>query len=416
MANQQLSPYLSHLNASEVQELIDFYYTKEFSVSELLEMFQIPVSPSQLVSCFPPYEDLNIICPHCEVPMFRKWNSRTSPGDERLSSDSHCLQCGHKDFGKHNWRHCDCPNCLYDEQVEQDYKDYLDWEDIYKVYGRDREFSFQNDISQIDLKSAIYLLAMERQSVSGEIGIFSPLSSAEVQCTHGSDFTLEIINYLTKNGYMRVDPFSEKCAFDLKSKSIPWYAFRAQYYANLGSSLEETKNNIKRLERCFFNKQWIGLWHEQLFDVVSELWRKISLYECLEYLNFLGYERCFNMPQGDKTKVVLENALKDQPTAVVYSFIWTSVVKASDYYQSKNISLQQAANSVVGNIQSGAEKVRLGDWEPRGYGRQKGFRNSALFEVLFNLVLQVGDAGFKKTFDECLTSLDWALGHDDEEE
>lgn len=407
MADPNVSPQLSHLSADDLRELVELYYGNDFTVTELLEIFEISAPASQLVALFPPYEDLKLLCPYCKIPMLRKWVSRASSGKGRLTSDSYCSQCGHQDFGSENrWQHCNCQYCLQNAQLQVKRKNTLEWEKIYRVFGRERRFNFSGDIMEIDLRTVIYLLAMERQSVSGEIGIFSPQDEAETLCTPDYNFTFDIIKHLTKSEHMHVDPCSQRKAFDV-DESIYYYLGYAQYYADLGLSLQETKASLRALEATFRNKTWSHRWCSEWREVIRDVWRELSIGECLQYLIEIGRERDFDMPHGDKTRAVLSDALVDHPISVVYASIWSAVVRASDYYQSSNVSKKQAANSVIGNIQRNIEKLRLGVWEKKSYGRYKKCRQSALYDVLFNLILQIGDDGFNKTFDDCFPYLTW---------
>ena len=252
---------------------------------------------------------------------------------------------------------------------------------------------------------------MERQSVSGEIGIFSPQNESETPLSPDLSLTIDTVKHLTSLNYIRVDPISPRDSFVVEEEGVPYYVTRVQYFANLGLSLEETKANIQALSIAFRDRTWPPLWRAGWMETIRSLWQNIALYECLQYLIYLGQERDFEMPQGDKTKAVLTDALSDHPTSVVYQFIWSAVVRASDYYQANDVSKKQAANSIVGSIQRNLEKVRLGAWNPRPYGRYKSFRPSALYETLFNHVLQIGDDGFNKTFNSCLQHLSWIDEH-----
>ncbi len=408
MTSSKISPHLSHLSKDELEELIDFYYGDEFTIKDLLNLYNVKISSSKLVKHFPPFEDLDVLCPFCNRPMTRKWLSRHSVGKERLSTECYCSICGHKGYGKSNsWEHCSCGRCSQNKQLQQKQRVQDEWEQIYQIYGRERHFHFTGEVLDIDLRSAIYLLSMERQSVSGEIGIFSPVSQAEKPCSPDTELTIEIIRYLHRMGYMRVDPASKRDAFSIEDEKIPFYLVRAQYYADLGSSLDESKVGLRALELSFKNRDWPLLWRYGWQETIREIWQQLSLYECFLYLGHLAQERSFEIPRGDKTRVTLLDALNEQPISVVYSYLWSAMRSASDYFQKGGVSRKQAANSIVGHIQMYADNVRLGAWQPRHYGRYRGLPQSALYEVLFNLVLQIGEDGFNKTFDNCLVSLSW---------
>lgn len=419
MNMHQVPSPLSHLTENELRELIEYYYGNDFSVSELIYLFQIDIKPSKLITLFPQVEDKDVICPYCNIPMLRNWVSRTSAisSSSRLTNECYCMQCRHKGFAKNNqWNYCNCEKCLKNKQLQKIQKDISDWQRIYSIYGKERSFHFDGDIMSIDLRSVIYLLALDRQSVTGEIGIFSPIFEAEKPCSPDIEFTYGIIKKLFHSGYIRVDPASNRDAFITEKEGIPFDAAYAQYYADLGLTLEESKINLRALELSFKNKEWPYHWYIDWKDTVRSIWQELALYECLQYLEHLGQQRGFDIPRGDKTKATLLDAVSEQPTSIMYALLWSAIVKASDYYQSTDVSRRQAANSIVGTIQRHTENLRLGTWKWRNYGRYKGFRTSALYEVLFNLVLQIGDDGFSKTFEECLPSLSWIDDFDVQED
>lgn len=406
MISSQISPLLGHLSKADIKELIEQYYDNSFAVSELIELFEIRACPSQLVALFPPYEDTKKLCPYCLLPMMRKWRSRPATEGNRLSPESYCHQCGHRAHDLVESK-CKCNNCVEKERADTIERNKSEWEQIYSIIGKNRVYKFSGDIFDIDLESAIYLMSLERQSISNEIGIFSPISESVIPCSPHIDFTYDIINHLMNRGYIHIDPSSSRDAFSIEPKGIFYDLFDTTYFADLGQSHQKAKAVIQDLELAFRNKTWPAHWRTNWQEAIQALWEKINVHDLLQYLEVLGMERDFDMPKGDKTKAVLANATTDRSVSVAYSYAWSAVTRASDYYQSKKVSRKQAANSIVGTIQNYIDKVRLGVWEPKFYNRYKGFKQSALYSVFFCLVLQIGDDGFSKTFEECLPLLNW---------
>lgn len=414
----EVAPELSGLDRNQIIELIKEYYSKELTVAEIISQFGLAVTPGRLVSLFPPQLDENTPCKHCGSPMYRKWVSRTSGGYSLFSDDAVCMECGHKLFF-HGWPRCSCSACTEerererlkveaDEQRRQEAENEL----IAQACGAERIYNPQSDILSVDLKTAIYLLAMERQSISGHIGLFSSLNESAIGLSPDDELSYDMMKHLVRNDIMRVDPESPRSAFIVDGDSVNYYPYVARYYANIGISGDDAKNNLILLEDSFRNKDWPRHWRAGWHDVVRGIWIDISLRDCMKSLLHLGRERGFEMPHGDKTRTTILGALQSFSVSSIYSFVWSAVRSASDYYLVHNVSKKQAANSVVGKIQNYADKVRVGEWDARSFSRFKGHVDNALYSVLFYTVLQVGDSGFTEPVDDCLSGIDWVLPDD----
>lgn len=64
---------LSHLNKSQIDELIEKYYSG-IRVDDLLEEYNINVISSNLVKQFPPVS-IDQKCPYCAVPLLAYYQS-----------------------------------------------------------------------------------------------------------------------------------------------------------------------------------------------------------------------------------------------------------------------------------------------------------------------------------------------------
>lgn len=414
MPNSEIAPELSHLDGDQLLELIEMYYDKAYTVAEIIKKYDIKTTAGKLVSLFPPQQDKDSPCMRCGAMMFRKWESRTSGNGSYFSKDSFCIECGHKEWHR-GYYLCSCPACteereeerLRDEQAAKD-RASADQARIDRAYGTERNyFPTTEDILDIDLRSAIYLLAMERQSVSSDVGLFSSLDDSEIGLSPDTKISIKILDHLLKEDLIRVDPRSPRNSFDIEENSVSHYYYRVNYFAHTGNNRREAKQNILKLEEIFKSREWPTHWRQDWKDTLKSIWMDISLYDCLNYLERLGKDRGFDTPRGDKTVTTILGALQEFSVATLYAFMWSAMVGASDYYQRSNVSKRQAANSVVGKIQNHADKVRIGEWELRKYHRFTGDVDSALYEVLFYLVLQIGEKGFTEPASACLSSIMW---------
>lgn len=100
----KLNSAIAHLTEEEIAGLINQYYAG-VKVKELIELYNIDILPSKLVSVFPLVK-INIKCEFCDIPMTTKLNSKSSY--EQLSpKDIICSKCQHL----HN-KSCKCLNCI----------------------------------------------------------------------------------------------------------------------------------------------------------------------------------------------------------------------------------------------------------------------------------------------------------------
>lgn len=414
MSNLGIVRELEHLDEGKLCQLIKDYYNKNFTVQEILDNYSIHVTPTKLVSLLPPQIDEQTICKHCGAAMLRKWESRSNVQIPTLQKDAFCIECGHKEIKSYG-RSCSCTFCTKERQqntIRQELlaKERIEYQkqQIVECYGYERNYdSDHTDIFDIDLRNAIYLLSMERQSVSKSVGLFSPILESDIGLSPSFEISYKILNVLKKENQISVDPNSPFESFCFKNDELKHYIYKVHYYSRIGSNSEEAKNNILKLENAFKQKEWPDHWKNNYHETLKSIWLDISLYDCLNYLSKLGEERGFNTPSGDKTITTMLSCLQDFSVSTLYSFIHSAMRSASDYYMSYDISKRQAANSVVGRIQTFADKVRIGEWNTFKYNRYKGYKNSALYDVLFYLVLQIGDKGFTLPAEEALREIDW---------
>jgi hypothetical protein len=85
-----------------------------------------------------------------------------------------------------------------------------------------------------------------------------------------------------------------------------------------------------------------GCWPEEWYQESYELWKRVALKECVEYLIFVLNEHHFEFRPGEKTKQYLGHALDNFSTAQVFNTIWRAAKDAAAYYQREDISKKEA--------------------------------------------------------------------------
>jgi hypothetical protein len=130
-------------------------------------------------------------------------------------------------------------------------------------------------------------------------------------------------------------------------------------------------------------------------DTGLDIWKEISLEECLEYFKYQLNNVKFDFTIGDKTLATFKDILENFSTAQIYGIIYRSVANATKYYQESNISRKQAANSVIGGYQRYSERALLEKWDLKKFSRPYDLPQSMISEFLFNRVLKIGSLGFE---------------------
>jgi hypothetical protein len=106
-------------------------------------------------------------------------------------------------------------------------------------------------------------------------------------------------------------------------------------------------------------------------------------------------EHKFSYTFGEKTNQVIESVLLDFSTSQIFNFIWRASQNAASYYLRENVTKQHAANTVVGSILRQAERAKTENWNIKGFERNYKCPQSLMSQVLYDVVLKIGDEGFK---------------------
>ena len=116
--------------------------------------------------------------------------------------------------------------------------------------------------------------------------------------------------------------------------------------------------------------------------------------EILEFMNLM-LER-YRMPfvPGEKTRLVLNDLLENHSLSEIMYFIWKSVNSAAAYSRVEGISISQAANSIVGEIQQNRDNFVKRGWSFPEFTRHYKMPESILGRVVYGPVFGQVDAGF----------------------
>lgn len=382
----QLHPAIEHLSETQLEELMATYYDNDCTVKGLLKKYKIKAHPSQLVSFFPPLV-LEEECEYCKKPLLKNRPSRTGYS----SSQPYCPTCNHV-VGRF---HCRCLNCQkkYAEQKQyQSEKEKRQNEEkrlaIVKTYDPNL---FQKVKEQnLTLIQRISLAALLRLGLNEEGHVINPPIGYFKKFTPQAEFNRELLLALTKTNIIFPDINSSIEAFEDGDKfPNSFYIYNVSYYLNLAPKDGDTAAMFKRLlmpDQALFNEEK---------DLCFEIWKRIAMSEVLEYLNYSIEKIGFELNPGEKTMAILRSLLEDYSVSQLYSIIYRSIANTAKFYQENKITRKHAGNMVVTHIQRYGERAKAEGWEIKGFSRVYDLPQTAISEIFFNRILNIGSLGFE---------------------
>lgn len=328
---------------------------------------------------------------------------------QAFTTKKQCLTCGdhyifsnrttfvqfeqaNKRLGENSLTTWNCSRCEKEEKqnrIEQEkkiaqQKRYI-IQDVFSLEKRDYV-----DWQEITLENAVYFLALFRLGASEDLTYIRSLGELSKHLSPSDEFSHKIIKQLYQARLIYIHPASPISAFIFDGIDISEFYLHHVLWALPKSSSQSEPELISELEEIFRTKEWPDHWDNETGD----LWRKIALEECLQYLKISLEDHGFVFSPGEKTTLVIKGALAHFSVSQIYNMIWRAAKDAAAYYVRERVSKQHAANTVVGAIQRYAERAKAEGWEVKPYGRDRRCPQSFVSEIFFNTVLQIGADGF----------------------
>lgn len=368
----------------EIKEVCRLYWELDenqkfkFSISNLARKFGYKANQlSKFVSDHCIAYTLDNECITCGAPY--TFTNRTNLTNSRrlLDTDWKCSECVEKERLK---------RIEAQKQIEEQKR--LIVRDTFSLSNREAI-----DLRSISLEHAVFLLALTRLGASEDLSYIRPIASASQLLAPSEGYGYEITHQMYQNGLIYIHPESDPQAFTFEGIKIVRYSTGYVMWA-LPKHKEQLgpQQIIFELEEIFRSMDWAENWHKAW----PSLWKKIALEECLQYLNVCIEEHGFAFNPGDKTKLVIKGALANFSVSQVYNMTWRAAKDAAAFYMRERVSKKQAANTIVGSIQRYAERALAEGWEVKKYGRDRRCPQSLVSQILFNVVLQIGDDGFNE--------------------
>lgn len=373
---------LSHLSQDKLNELIDLYYNSDFTVKELIELFNLEhIRPAELYKQFPAIVSTDTRCKFCDVYLIQDRQSKSSYSWQR--NDFYCPECGHIES-----KHCSCENCV--EEAKQNEMVELE---------KKRQFLLRHidsnkapvDIDNISFTQKVYLGAMLRAGIKQDFAFIKPIKTFRQNLAPSSDFEETIFDELYFNQLITIHPSANLADFtanyEKDSFSFNW--------RNIPLNINVTSDNGKEsLINELLNPP---LYKQASSEDSLEIWKQIAYWECVELFKFRMETYSFDYKIGKDTKGFFESTIEQVPISQIYSIIWNAAKNSAAYYQEGQVSKQQAANSTLSRMRNTLDKILSGQWSRSDYNRPKQCPQSIISEYYFNSILKICDQGWFRT-------------------
>ncbi|PAD82447.1 hypothetical protein CHH57_14975, partial [Niallia circulans] len=266
---------------------------------------------------------------------------------------------------------------------------------LYEYYKEENwELVLEEDLN---LEERLYLAVILRGSLSENTHYIEPLEKIGGKIAPTLEFEREIINTLTSrrilvpNLMSNVNDFEvEFLSEDEKEYKINFYIYKVHYRLNVMSEDGNYDAMIKRLMYPTLNDD------EDYNNFCYEMWKKVALNECLQYLLYQMDKVGYTFSPGEKTIRVFEELLEHYSVSQIFSVIYRSVANSTQRYQAKEITKIHAQNSVISACESFGQRAVAQRWNLSYYARLKDLPETYISNVLFTSIMHIAELGFSE--------------------
>lgn len=191
------------------------------------------------------------------------------------------------------------------------------------------------EIRAISFEDAVYFLSFVRLGVNEDFRFIRPLRSITDLFSPSRDFGFVILKQLYRNEVIYVHPESSLDSFEIQEDdSIQFFLDRVMWALPIKDDLQDSKKIVQELEQIFRNESWPEHWRGEALN----LWKKIALQECFQYLEVVLAEHGFPFAPGEKTNLTFGNLLEEYSVAQMYNFIWRAAKDAASFYLRERVN------------------------------------------------------------------------------
>ena len=239
----------------------------------------------------------------------------------------------------------------------------------------------------LSLEDILFLSVFMRAAMNEEMSYLTPFENVSDSIYPNEETTVEMIRHLIARKLLVLSPTTPYTGFS-KDEFPAYYIFKVHYKVNVKPNDGDYESCLNRLlypSRDLF---------ESDKEFCYQMWRKLALDECLEYLNYNMIKVNFDFNPGKKTISVFNHLLDNFSVAQIYGIIYSSVSFAARAYQEGKYTKKHAANLVISYCESRGVKAINENWDLTHYRRNYDLPQSIFYQVLFGYILQLGELGF----------------------
>ena len=370
------------VSAEDYAKVVEDYYSG-LTVAQIKEKYDLPSEIRSIYKLLPDTELENSICIYCDEFMFGKYPKKEE--SQGYFVDVHCKSWFHRESG-----FCNCIHCKKIRQLEKDEQERIKREELPGLVAVDIDIIQFEDLN---LKDKLMIGSLLRDNSFEDLDVIKPVVGSVYKFGPTEDYSEESLKYLfRKRRLLVLDPYSNPEAFtdiDLKKQTYRFYPSLVNYRLNI-----EPADNMSYLEMCdsIMNPEFLD---QKDTEEALKLWKEIAYYECLEYyINTV--EKLFNKSPkvGPKTRMMIQDLLKDYSTSQVYGIIFSASKNVTRYQKENNLPDYRAVNMMVGSARDYGERAIANNWTIPNYHRIKTLPQSSLSKFLYSRILGIGDKGF----------------------
>lgn len=377
----QVHSKLAHLSAAQLADLLDKYDDPSIALKVIISEFSIQTTPSALSRLLPPLIHKDSPCPYCQDALLQSRRTRGS-GYPPIGC---CPACGHQDSNR-----CPCRKCR-----EAAAKDRLRIEAIKRrvIHKNCGGRCWTGDVANLELREAVYLSALIRQSLSEDLATVAPYASGPPMLAPTGDYIEEIVEGLKDKSLLAVDPESRIEAFLFDSElttADSYYPAKVGWLFLPGLDLADKRQFMLDLTAAI-DGDWPDEWETDL----PRLWRDIVKAEAFEYFLLMLEQRRYRLDSiGDKTHATFDFLIEKFPPSKMFNLIWQAVRDTTDYNVKNGIPNHHGKNNFVGAIQRKAEKYIAHGWDLKDSRRDFNCPQTWVSSAFFDTFMKVGERGF----------------------
>jgi hypothetical protein len=135
---------------------------------------------------------------------------------------------------------------------------------------------------------------------------------------------------------------------------------------------------------------------EYFKEFCFDMWKKVALHECLEYLLYQMDKVGYSFNPGDKTIRVFDHLLEHFSVSQIYGIIYRSVANSTQRYQAREITKIHAQNSVIASCESYGQRAIAQGWKLTNFSRIRDLPETYISLVLFTSIMKIAELGFSE--------------------